>query len=472
MRYLLINPVTGDRREPAYFPLGLGYIARMLLDSGQDVEVLDINAYRWSAKEVERRLQATSFDVVGITGMVTEFSAVRRLTELVKGISPAAKVILGGGLPTAFPQLMLESTQADIAVVGEGEAAIGELAVRLEEGEGLESVRGIWYREGDTLRATEPRPLIEDLDTIPFPARHLFPIERYIQNPVPYLRMFNQHVISTNIVSSRGCPYRCAYCFHGLWGNQFRARSAENIVAEIEMLHQTYGVNGIFFMDDTFVLDRKRVFDMCDHLIERELGVIWVASGRVNLMDRPLLERMRVAGCRVILYGIESGSQKILDEMQKGVKVEQARRAILETWRAGILPIGYLMIGMFSETPETVEETVRFCHQTGLVSGFSFATPFPGTQLYDRAVELGKIDSSDPVRMLERWGEWGDEIVVNLSRLSDEELIALKRRAQGRIFWGNWWRKMWRYVRVLGPYNTVQEAIRYVKKALRIGRYT
>ncbi len=472
MRFLLINPQTGSQRMPGYFPLGLGYIAQILLDKGYEVEVLDINAYRWPDEQVTQRVQEAEFDVVGITGTVTEFKAVRWLTQLVKTYHPEATVILGGGLPTAFPQQILKKTQADIAVLGEGEVTIREIADLLNQGRAMANVPGISYRDGEAIRITAPREHVKDLDTIPFPARHLFPLERYIQNPVPYLRMFDPKVRVANIVSSRGCPYRCAYCFHGLWGDHWRGRSAENVVAEMRFLHDTYDINGIFFMDDTFVLNRKRALEICERLIEQDLGIIWVASGRVNLMDSDLLNKMKAAGCRVVLYGIESGSQKILDEMRKGVKVAQAREAILQTWEAGILPIGYLMIGMFSESRETVEETIRFCNETGLISGFSYATPFPGTELYAKAVEMGKIGPEDAEHLLERWGDWGNAPLVNLSSLSNEALDALRKEAQRRIFLGNWAWKMKLYIKVLGGYNAAREAIRYVKKSLRIGRYT
>lgn len=472
LTFLLINPVTGKNRLPAYFPLGLGYIAQVLLDQGFSVQVLDINAHRWSRDEVERRLRQANFDAVGITGMVTEFAAVRWLSRAVKEVHPGVPVILGGGLPTAFPRLALERTQADIAVVGEGEVTIKDLAESLAEGTALGKVRGIWYKEGNDLHATEPRQLIADLDTIPFPARHLFPMERYLGNPVPYLRMFDRNVVSTNMVSSRGCPYRCAYCFHGMWGYRFRGRSAESIVSEMRLLRSEFDVTGIFFMDDTFVLDRKRLLAICDRLIQEDLDVIWAASGRVNLMDRHVLEKMRAAGCRAIVYGIESGSQEILDEMRKQVTVEQARQAVLETWQAGILPVGYLMIGMPGETRQTVEETVRFCNETGIVSGFSYVTPFPGTELYERAVEMGKVDAQGVQQLLENWDEWNDRILVNLSDMRDDELKALGRAAWSKILWGNLLWKARLYVRVLGIPNAFREMWRFVRKMLRVGEYT
>jgi radical SAM superfamily enzyme YgiQ (UPF0313 family) len=472
MKFLLINPAIGKQRLPAYFPLGLGYIAQILLEEGHDISVLDINAHRWSDDEVEQRLRKAEFEVVGITGMVTEFGAVQRLSRLIKEINHDALIILGGGLATAFPHVVLERTQVDIVVIGEGEVTIRELAESLAEGSSLEKVKGIWYKLKDNIYATQPRELIKDLDTIPFPARHLFPMERYFQNPVPYLRMFDPRVIPANMITSRGCPYRCTYCFHGLWGYHFRARSADNVVAEIKFLHEKYGVTGIFFMDDTFVLDRERVLAICDRLMQEGLNIIWAASGRVNLVDREMLERMRAAGCRAILYGIESGSQQILNEMHKGVTVKQARQAVLNTWQAGILPVGYLMIGMFSETSQTVEETVRFCNETGLISGFSYVTPFPGTELYTKAVEIGKIQPESVDQLLERWGEWGDEIIVNLSNIPTEKLKYIKRSAERRILWGNLWRKVPLYIRVLGLSNFVREGVRFIKKQLRIGNFT
>jgi radical SAM superfamily enzyme YgiQ (UPF0313 family) len=472
MKFLLINPAIGKQRLPAYFPLGLGYIAQILLEEGHDVSVLDINAYRWSDDEVKQQLRNAKFEAVGITGMVTEFNAVQQLSKLIKEINPNAPIILGGGLATAFPQIVLERTQVDIVVVGEGEVTIKELAESLDGCSSLGKVKGICYKTKNNIYTTQPRELIRDLDTIPFPARHLFPMERYFRNPVPYLRMFDPRVIPANMITSRGCPYRCTYCFHGLWGYHFRARSADNVVAEMKFLHRKYGVTGIFFMDDTFVLDRERVLAICDRLIQEGLNIIWAASGRVNLMDREMLEKMRAAGCRAILYGIESGSQKILNEMRKGVTVEQARQAVLNTWQAGILPVGYLMIGMFGETSQTVEETIRFCNETGLISGFSYATPFPGTELYIKAIEIGKIQPESADQLLERWGEWGDEILVNLSNIPTEKLKSIKRNAERRILWGNLLRKVPLYIQVLGLPNFVREGGRFFKKQLRVGKFT
>lgn len=158
--------------------------------------------------------------------------------------------------------------------------------------------------------------------------------------------------------------------------------------------------------------------------------------------------------------------------MRKGVTVEQARQAVEDTWQAGILPRGYLMIGMVGETPETVAETVRFCKETGLVSQFSYATPFPGTQVYDKAVELGMIGDDEEKLLLESWGEWTDEIVVNLSNMPNDELEALKRNAQRQIMWANPWLKLRRYIAVLGIHNALRETFWYLMKVARIGRYT
>ena len=162
----------------------------------------------------------------------------------------------------------------------------------------------------------------------------------------------------------------------------------------------------------------------------------------------------------------------ILDEMRKGITVEKARWAVLDTWQAGILPRGYLMIGIFGEKRETVAETVQFCNETGLVSEFSYATPFPGTELYAKAVERGMIETGDAGQLLDRWSEWTNEILVNLSSIPDEELESIKAMAQRKIMWGKLWLKVRYYVQVLGVSAALQETVRYILKALRIGRYT
>lgn len=456
MDILLVNPIIRGSKPPFYFPLGLGYIARVLLDEGHNVEILDINAYRLTKEETIDRIKGSRFELVGLTGLVTEYSQIKWLTDQFKEFHPNKTIILGGGLATLAPELVLKNSDIDIVVIGEGEETIKELVSAIESGKTLTDVNGIMFKDKDVIHKNKPRKIIENLDGIHFPAWELFPLEKYLKNP--YLRLFNKNLRTTQIITSRGCPYNCIYCFKDMWGQKFRKRSADNIIDEIKLLKDKFNITGIQISDDLFVMDKKRVYEFCDKLIEQEIEIIWVANGRVNLMDNPLLEKMRSAGCRVMCYGIESGSQKILDSMKKGVTVSQAEKAVQETWKAGILPHGYLMIGMFDETKETIKETINFCNRNGLIGQFSFVTPIPNTELFEEAKKIGKIPY-DEEWVMEHWGEWNDRILINLSDLPDSELIALKRIAERDILFGNIINKLLLHLKIINFKNLFLEGL-------------
>jgi len=464
MKVLLINPVIGGKKN-IIFPLGLGYIASVLIKENHEVKVLDINAHRYSKEEVERRLRQMNFNIVGLTGLLTAYSYIKWLVGKIKELRPDVKIVLGGGLGTLAPKLMIEKCKVDFVVLSEGEKVVKELIKSIEKNYSLRNVRGIAFKsENNKAIVNQPAEIIRDPDSIPFPAWHLFPMECY--TGPSYLRLFNKNIKTMNMIASRGCPYNCTYCFKGAWGSKYRNRSAENIIEEIKLLKEKYGVNGIRFYDDTFILNKKMVMELCSRMIKEKLGVIWMANGRVNLMDKKLLKMMRKAGCRAICYGIESGCQRILNDMKKGVTVEQTRRTVMETWKAGILPHGYLMIGMPNDTRETINETVNLCKELSLVGRFSIVTPIPGSQLWERAKEMGRI-SKNLGYYLEKWSEWGDSIIVNLTTLSNKELLKLKKQAEKKIFFGNMLTKLWRHCRILRMNNILSEASIRVKEILR-----
>jgi len=388
MRVLLINPLLLPRTQN--FPLGLGYIARSLLDEGHQVSVLDINAYQWNKEEVRGRISSSNFDVVGITAIITQYSYVKWLTQVVRELNPSARIILGGALPTTVPRLMLETTDADTVAIGEGEVTVKELISAIENHGNLSQVRGIQYKEDGKICQTEPRELIANLDTISFPAWHLFPMENYIACLM--LRHFDISARATVVMTSRGCPYGCVYCnTRQVFGRRFRARSVDNIMEEVKFLMQEYKINAVQFNDDIFTLDKKRVNEICDRLNAEGLDIPWYAETRVNLVDEKLLRRMREAGCRVVGYGIESGSQKILDALNKQTTVEQGKKAVESTWKAGIIPFTFLMVGMFGETRETIQDTINFCREVNVGGPVAYIVPLPATPLWEKAVAAGKM---------------------------------------------------------------------------------
>ena len=429
MRILLINPMLSTRA--VYFPLGLGYIASILLNEGCEVRVLDINALKLGEEDVAKQIAASGFDIVGITALITQYTYVKWLTETVRRINPSARIVIGGGLATAVPEIILKNSEADISVIGEGEDTIREVITALRNNTRLKDVRGIYFKENGNICRTELRAPIENLDSLPLPARHLFPMEKYIGSMD--LGFVDPRIRATNLVSSRGCPYNCVYCCQDIFSQTFRARSVPKIIEEIQLLKRTYNLNGITFNDDTFVLDRKRVQSFCAELIRSNTGIHWACNGRANLVDSELLKTMANAGCKYIAYGIESGNQAILDSLNKKVTVEQAKQAIELTWKAGIFPHAYLMIGMFGETRETIEDTLRFCKDTCCGFNFSYVTPFPGTMLCRQATEAGIMPDVEALLQDGKLNDIATTLVVNLTGLSDEELGKLKRMAEYRL---------------------------------------
>ena len=421
MKITLLNPRLKTWSPNVYVPLGPAYIAASLEQAGHDVEIIDLNVHRVKSHRLQQRVSGA--EIVGITGMITEYQTVVALVNAVKAANAGATVILGGPLATALPHKLLQASAADFIVLGEGEKTIVNLVSAIKQGDDFSGIKGIAYQADGQVILNEPVEPIEDLDTVPFPARHLLDMKWYIKDHFEsfgiQIKGFGR-IRSTNLVSSRGCPYNCTFCFKDMWGQKWRGRSPENIIREMESLHETYHVNGFFFNDDIFVLDRERVFEFCRQLGEKQMKIVWYCNGRVNLMTEELLAAMYNAGCRGIAYGIESGNQQILDSMKKNETLEQVREVVGWTKKAGIHVTGYFMLGNLGETRATIRETMDFARELNLdYHGFSLTTPIPGTELYDSALRAGLI-SDDATNV----GEWSLHTNANLTKdCSDDDLV-------------------------------------------------
>ena len=394
MNILLINPQLETWSPNRYMPLGLLYIASNLRERRRDITitVADLNISR-----LPRNL--TDFDIVGITGTITELNSVKKLTALIRR-SCSAKIVLGGALASSLPEMMME--YADTVVVGEGENV------------DLVTETGI-------VRGAPPT----DIDKIPFPARDLIPYKKYTSNHF-YTFGIPVRCKSTTMITSRGCPYRCTFCFKGLSGSKWRARTPENIIEEMDHLRNNYGYNGFIFNDDTFVLNRDRVIEFCKMVKQR--CYFWYCNGRVNLMDEALLKTMGDSGCVGIAYGMESGNQPILDSIKKGITLEQISDAVRWTKEAGIHVTGYFILGLPAENKGTIEATLSFARKLNLdFYGFSLATPLPGTELYNTQI---KDKSGDNLQSLEELSEWGSRVNANLTTdCTDSELLGYVNRS-------------------------------------------
>ena len=438
MKVLLINPPIREWSKPNVFPLGLGYIAAVLLQEGYEVDVWDINGFRFNKEEVERKIQQANFDIVGIGGIITTYKYIKWLVALLRKYHPNKKIIVGGSVGSSIPKIMLKNNPVDIICLGEGEDTIKELAQCLRNKENLSKVKGIWYKDdrGDIFN-TDMRTAIKDLDELSLPAWDLFPMDIYIKNPIGAINK-NKWVdgaadetisLSMNLSATRGCPYKCIYCYHDFMGHRYRHRSAANVVNEIRILYEKYKINYFHFIDDEFALKKDFVYEFCRliKIFREEVGedITWGCTARVNLVTEDLIITMKEAGCIMLGYGIETGSQIMLDLIKKQVTVDQAKRAIRLTKKH----IGWvscsLMIGYPGETRETLQETIDFCKELDLApQTIFFLTPYPGTELYELALKQNRIKNEEEYIL--NLGEQGEKMRINFTDFPDEELYSIQ----------------------------------------------
>jgi len=422
LKVLLINPLC---RRAVEIPLGLGYIASVLMKSGHKVEVLDINALELSQDKVIEAIKNINFDIVGIGGLTSTYKYVKWLSSGIKKIKPSIPIIAGNMVSTAIPEILLKNTDVDIAVIDEGEDTCRELVEALSQSKNIESVNGIWFKKDGQIVKTGPRQRIENLDLLPFPAWDLFPLDVYLRSTIHV----DYGLKSMSMSTVRGCPYTCFYCSRP-FGRKVYARSAKSMVDEIRELKNRYGVQYIGFADDLFLFNENRIMEFCDLMIKENLGVKWGGSGRVNIVNENLLSRMKKADCICLDYGFESGSQKILDIMRKNVTVKQAEDAVRMTRKAKIKVMGSFIFGSPGETKETIKETIDFIKRADLpVYRFFYATPFPKTDMYEMAKKMDRLPL-DEEKYIESLGEMRTTFLVNLTDFRDEELIRLKNLSE------------------------------------------
>jgi len=370
-------------------PLGIAYIAAVLEKLGIQVRIIDC-AVGISFKELYKAILEECPDVIGITSTTPAFVKAKTLASFIRENLPATKILIGGAHVSALPKETIETGLFDIGVIGEAELTIEQLfkSYRDNNFERLEEIRGIIYKNGTGIRQTEDQAFIEDLDSIPLPARHLsLHLKFYRPTPASCRR-----VPYAVIMTSRGCPSQCTFCDRGIFGERFRKRSVSSIFQEIESVVSHYGVREIRFFDDTFTLDKKRVHDICDEFEKRRLRLSWTCLTKVACVDGPLLKHMKKAGCWQVLYGFESGDDRMLKLLKKGNTVEINKKAVRLTKEAGLEVRGDFIVGTPGETWESLERTVRFAIDMKLdYAHFNKFIPFPGTELYEKLTKEGHV---------------------------------------------------------------------------------
>jgi radical SAM superfamily enzyme YgiQ (UPF0313 family) len=424
MKTLLIVPPNSQEERygklsnigTLYPPLGLAYIAAGIEEEAE-VKVIDSEAMNYNYKDISRIIRDFQPDIVGMSVYFTTINRCYKVAEIAKSINKDIKVVLGGAQATLDHNLV-KNKNIDFGIYGEGEISFRNLIKAIDKKSPLSKVNGLIWKNKGKLITNKPQPLIKNLDEFPMPARHLFPMDKYHSSA----NLRGKKTL--NIMTSRGCPYRCTYCAGSLiFGGTYRYNSPERVIAELKELKEKYGADDVQFYDETFTANRQRTIDLCDKMIKAELGLEWSCFTRVNLVDKELLEKMKEAGCYQIFYGLESGSQRLLNLIKKGTTLEQARTAMKLTHKAGIETWVSFMIGLPTETKEESEQTIKFALEVdpNFVQ-FPIATPYPGTEMYTLAKKEGKF-------LTDNWNDFTawDVVFVSNGRAPEEIRETVKK---------------------------------------------
>ncbi|OGR84183.1 MAG: hypothetical protein A2902_00035 [Elusimicrobia bacterium RIFCSPLOWO2_01_FULL_64_13] len=389
-------------------PLGLLHIASVLEQGGHEVRIVDAPTENLDLEETLERVGGFRPDFVGISAITSLAEKTKGLCAAIRGKFPEVRIFVGGPHPSILPDEVLAQTRADVVITEEAESVILDLVENFPE-----------HARKRIVRAGK----VKDLDSLPFPARHLIDLSRYTALPNNYKRTPN----SIHVVTSRGCPYPCTFCFDANSG--FRQRSAANVIAELKMLKEKYGAREISFWDDTFTVNRKWVMEFCDAMIREDMDLVWGCYSRLNLVDRELLAKMKAAGCWTMFFGIESGAQEMLDNIKKKMTVEQMKEKVRLVQSFGIEIRGSFMVGMPGETPELARKTIRYAIDLEpTYAQFTITTPFPGTELYGEAEKWGTLRKE-----YSAFNEW-TPVFVPKGYKDAEEVKAIQAEAFRRFY--------------------------------------
>ncbi len=439
MKIILINPpfeewltIAKDKRRKAILeivaPLGLAYLAAVLERNNYQVKIYD-STIGISQSELLNSLTIDNPDIVGITATSVSFASAEKIAENVRKFLSKAIIVIGGPHVTALPQETMSFECFDVGVIGEGEITFLELVKQIEQSglRQIEYIDGIIYRKDGGLILNKKRSYIKNLDEIPFPARHLLPpLSVYSPSPVSY-----KHLPIAAIMSSRGCTMRCVFCDKAVFGSNYRTRSSDNILEEIELLKNKFGAKEISFFDDNFTLDQERIFELCYKIRKRKIKIPWSCLTSTNCVSKELLREMKQAGCWQIWFGLESGDEGILKQLRKDITLAQNEMAVKWAKEEGLNVRATFAVGSPWETKESLQRTLDFAKKIKIdYAHFIKCTPFPGSELYKILIKKGyNFDFTKNYEMLNP-----DTIIYVPESLTKEEFTNFLRRARKNFY--------------------------------------
>ena len=413
-----------DKRLATLYPLGIGYLASSLKKNHELIPIdlwIEDATVDMAMRMVSRKVP----DVFCISVYSTQYPYYKELVRALKKTYPNIPIIAGGPGVTFSCNIFLKNTKTDYCVLGEGDVTLKELLHNLED---PQEVAGIAYKKAGTIVYTKKREQIKDLDSLPWPDRDFFDIERYILNE-KNMRSRSLGLRSSDIIAGRGCPYNCTFCSKTFSG--MRLRSIEEIKKELVYLKKNYALDVVGFSDELTIISKKRTLELCS--IMKEVALKWRCQCRINVVDEEMLRGMKEAGCTRIGYGVEAYSQKILDRMKKHIKVETIVPIIDMTKRIGIEPIVQYMYGFPGEDESSIENTVEFFNKIDHPYSAFTTTLLPGTELYKEALKAGIIKDEEAYLSKLTGGYNLLEPLINMTDFTDKEFIAKKLNLMKRV---------------------------------------
>ena len=381
-------------------PIGIMSIASYLREKGYRVDVIDTLVINWINTDILNHIRKSKPKIIGISSITPIFHRACECAQAIKEEFSDTMVIIGGPHVTIEPVEVLEENKCfDIGVCGEGEITtveILELYIKhgyrygkfVKDHELLSQIEGIVFRENENIVVNKSRELISNLDILPFPARDLVPIEKYIPLPNQYKRLPVVHMVVI-----RGCPYKCTFCSNNtIFGRKIRSRSPIKVIEEIKHLVAVYGAKDISFWDDMMTVNKKWMYELCDLIIREKIDITWTCYARADSVTKDLLIRMKEAGCWNIFFGFETGDQQLLDNLEKGITLDDIRKASRWCKDVDIEIRASFMIALPGETPELAEKTIKFAKEINPeYAQFCITTPYPGTKLFKEAEKWGSL---------------------------------------------------------------------------------
>ncbi|NQV04848.1 MAG: cobalamin B12-binding domain-containing protein, partial [Candidatus Omnitrophica bacterium] len=445
MKILLLIPPTDIERSYGKLKkfsnpqpsIGVAYIAAVLRKNGHDVQVMDAYVKGDSLSDIVNKIRQYAPDVIGLSVLTPSAEVVYEISKNIRTVFPNIKIVMGNIHASLFSNEILTKGYADFIIHREGELTMSELFRALESGGRLESVKGISFKKDGAIIDNPINPPIEDLDSLPFPAWDLFPMDKYSTDPRTEVR---KGIVERQILATRGCPNQCTFCSSRTeksLGSKYRMRNPKCVVDEMVYMNERFGDDVFGFTDLAFPLVRDHAIGFCNEIIKRGYAkkFKWFTECRVKPLDIELLTLMKKAGCVRVCFGIESGNDKILKVLKKNFTVDDVRNSVLMTRKAGIVVDGMLMIGLPDEVEEDINQTIDFAVKLKLrYAIFNIFVPYPGCELYDTLKSENKINYKNWSDFTSYPSYSGGMPVYVPDGLSKEKLMELQKKAMKKFY--------------------------------------